>query len=217
MSTIPPPKSIDIAQVILNASIFNFRRARVMEDRLLQAVVDFFELLEVRGIDYLLVGGVALLNYVEGRNTEDVDLILSVADMNALDELTVLEQDRDLGRARFRDLRVDLLWTQNPLFDYVKRHCATTLDFRGRDIACSTVEGLLLLKFYALPHLYREANFDKVALYETDIAMLLQRYPIDVEAIFTELEKHLHEGDIQSLRTIHREIEDRIRRFTNGL
>ena len=75
----------------------------------------------------------------------------------------------------------------------------------------------MLLKFYALPYLYREADFDKVALYETDIAMLLQRYPIDVEAIFTELEKHLHEGDIQSLRTIHREIEDRIRRFTNGL
>jgi hypothetical protein len=185
-----------------------------MEDRLLQAVMDFFDLLETQGIDYLLVGGVALLNYVEGRNTEDVALILSVADMNALDELTVLEQDRDFGRARFRDLRVDLLLTRNPLFDYVKRHCATTLDFRGRDIACSTVEGLLLLKFYALPHLYREANFDKVALYETDIAMLLQRYPIDVEAIFTELEKHLHEGDIQSLRTIHREIEDRIRRFT---
>jgi hypothetical protein len=217
MSTMSPPKSIDIAQVILNASVFNFRRARVMEDRLLQAVMDFFDLLEARGIDYLLVGGVALLSYVEGRNTEDVDLILSMADVNALDELTILEQDQDFGRATFRHLGVDLLWTQNPLFDYVKGHCATTLDFRGQNIACSTVEGLLLLKFYALPHLYREANFDKVALYETDIAMLLQRYSIDIEAIFSELEKHLSEGDIQSLRTIHREIEDRIRRFTNGL
>jgi len=187
-----------------------------MEDRLLQAVTDFFDLLETRGIDYLLVGGVALLNYVEGRNTEDLDLIISIADANALDELTLSERDRDFGRAKFRNLRVDLLWTQNPLFDYVKRHCAATLDFMGRSIACSTVEGLVLLKFYALPQLYRTASFDKVALYETDIAMLLQRYPIDVEAIFTELEKHLSEGDIQSLRTIHREIEDRIRRFTNG-
>lgn len=185
-----------------------------MEDRLLQAVVDFFDLLEERGVDYLLVGGVALLNYVEGRNTEDLDLILSVADVNALDELAILEQDRDFGRATFRDLHVDLLWTQNPLFDYVKRHCATTLNFRERTIACSTVEGLVLLKFYALPQLYRTASFDKVALYETDIAMLLQRYPMDIEAIFSELEKHLSEGDIQSLRTIHREIENRIRRFT---
>lgn len=41
MSTVPSPKSIDIAQVILNASVFNFRGGRVMEDGLLQAVVDF--------------------------------------------------------------------------------------------------------------------------------------------------------------------------------
>lgn len=116
-----------------------------------------------------------------------------------LDELILFEQDRDFGRATFRDLHMDLLWTQNPLFDYVKRHCATTLDFRGRSIAYGTVEGLVLLKFYALPQLYRTASFDKVALYETDIAMLLQRYPMDVEAIFSELERHLSEGDIQSL------------------
>lgn len=49
MSTMPPSKSMDIARVILNASVFNFRGARVMEDRLLQAVMDFFDLEAVLG------------------------------------------------------------------------------------------------------------------------------------------------------------------------
>ena len=188
-----------------------------MENRLVQAVVDLFDALEAKNVDYLLVGGVALLNYIAGRNTEDIDLILSASEVRVLDELTILDQDQDFVRARWRNLKVDLLLTRNRLFDHVRKYCATEIDFQGRKIACSTVEGLLLLKFYALPHLYRQGNFTKVALYETDLAMLLYRYPVDVDSLFSILERHLSEGDIESLRTIYHEIEDRIRRFSNGL
>jgi hypothetical protein len=34
-----------------------------------------FAALHAAPINYLLVGGVARLNYVEGRNTQDIDLI----------------------------------------------------------------------------------------------------------------------------------------------
>lgn len=127
-----------------------------------------------------------------------------------------LEREEDFVRGRWGSLRVDLLLTQNRLFEHVRKHCATAIDFRGQAIACSTVEGLVLLKFYALPPLYRQGNFDKVALYETDLTMLLHRYAVDMESILAELERHLSQGDVEELRVIYHEIEGRIRRFNTG-
>ncbi len=207
------PKPVDIARIILNARVFNPRSPDVAEGDLTQAVNDLLDTLEAQQVDYLLVGGIALLAYVAGRNTEDIDLILSLSDLDVLDELIVSEQDQNFARATFHGLRVDVLLTQNQLFDHVRRHCATTVEFVGRAVPCSTVEGLLLLKFYALPSLYRRGDFDRVALYETDIAMLLRHYPVDVPALFDLLKKHLPESDIQSLQEIHGDIEKRIRRF----
>ncbi|MBS1252193.1 MAG: hypothetical protein MAG451_01231 [Anaerolineales bacterium] len=208
--------SLDIGQIILNAHVFNFQRTDDVENQLLQTVTVFFDTLAGKDIDYLLVGGVALLNYVEGRNTEDIDLILSAADIEELDDLTVVEQDGDFVRASWRELRIDLLLTENALFAYVMQHCATKVDLQGREIPCSTVEGLLLLKFYALPHLYRQGNFNKVALYETDITMLLHSYSVDVEVLFEQLGNYLSAGDMESLRTIYEEIETKIRRFDDS-
>ena len=58
-----------------------------------QTVERLFDVLTERKISYLLVGGVALLSYVEGRNTQDIDLIL---DRDALD---ALPESTDRGRA----------------------------------------------------------------------------------------------------------------------
>lgn len=212
-----PVPSIDIAQVILNAHVFDPKRTRAVENDLLQTVADFFDTLADKCVDYLLVGGIALLSYIEGRNTEDIDVILNASDLEALDELLVDEQDQDFVRATWHGLRVDVLLTENELFAHVKENCATEIDFRGRWIPCSTVDGLLLLKFYALPQLYRQGNFNKVALYETDIMMLLHGYSVDVEPLFEQLENHLSEGDMESLRTIHEEIEAKIRRFDESI
>lgn len=40
-------------------------------------VTDFLALLEGRWIPFVVVGGIALLQHVRGRNTEDIDLIIS--------------------------------------------------------------------------------------------------------------------------------------------
>ena len=44
-----------------------------------QDAIELFRLLHERRINYLLVGGMAMLTYVQGRNTKDVDLLMSVA------------------------------------------------------------------------------------------------------------------------------------------
>ncbi len=73
---------VEIGQIVQNGIVFNPRNweKMIMESAsLLQVVNRLFTLLDERGIDYVLVGGVALLNYVEGRNTQDIDLIMAFA------------------------------------------------------------------------------------------------------------------------------------------
>lgn len=87
------------------------------------------------------------------------------------------------------------------------------MDFRGRSIPCGNVDGLVLLKLYALPSLYRQGEFDRVALYETDLTMLMQHYQIDVDAVVNILKKHLSTTDVESLGEILDDINTRIQRF----
>jgi hypothetical protein len=54
-----------------------------------QDALDLFRLLAERRIPYLLVGGLAMLTYVQGRNTKDVDLLMSVTALRQLPELVV--------------------------------------------------------------------------------------------------------------------------------
>jgi hypothetical protein len=208
---------MDIAQVVLNARLFNFKAGAVMEDSLLQAVHALFDALDVQRIEYVLVGGIAMLYYIEGRNTEDIDLIISTVDAKRLEGFTAVGEEQDFIRGTFQNLRIDFLLTTNKLFNYVKQQCSTKVEFKGRYIRCASVEGLLLLKLYALPSLYRQGKFDRVALYEGDVSMLLQKYHVDVEALFDELRKHLLDSDRRALREIYNDIENRIRRFKHGL
>jgi hypothetical protein len=182
-------------------------------DSLPESVERLFELLHEREIGYLLVGGVAMLGYVEGRNTEDIDLILAVSDLEKLREITVEDLDADFARGKFERLRVDLLLTRNPLFEKVRRQHATTGRFIERDVPCATVEGLLLLKLYALPSLYRQGNFARVGLYENDVATLIEAYRPSLEPLFLELSDYLGPTDLATVRDIVSEIQTRIERF----
>lgn len=59
-----------IDTVIRNAFAFhvkNWSGVTMNPDLLLQTVQEFFSLLAVRKIDYVLVGGIAMLHYVEGQ------------------------------------------------------------------------------------------------------------------------------------------------------
>lgn len=208
-------REVHIGKVVRNAVLFNFGKpgGAVQADALLQAVSRLFVLLEERRTDYLLVGGIALLKYVEGRNTEDIDLIMALSSLEKLPEIRIEKQDDDFLRGTFDGLQIDLLLTRNPLFEKVRQRFATTQRFVEREIPCATVEGLLLLKLYALPSLYRQGSFARVALYEGDIATLMHDYRPPVEPLFEELKEHLSATDLASLRKIVGEIEERIERF----
>ena len=116
-------------------------------DQLIETVTRFFSLLRERRIEYVLVGGIALLQYIEGRNTEDIDLIMAVSSLERLPELVVETRDDDFARARFGDLKVAVLLTSNPLFDEVRKRYTTTRRFAEQDIPCATVEGLVSTPF----------------------------------------------------------------------
>ena len=120
-------------------------------------------------VDYVLVGGVAMLSYVEVRNTQDVNLIVNPKHVKKIDWNAKL-QDANFGQANFHGLRVDLLLTTNPLFAYVSRYQRTGISFDGNLVSCATREGMLLLKLYALPSVYRQGNLVRAALYNVSIA-----------------------------------------------
>ncbi len=182
-------------------------------DLLIETVARFFSLLRERQIEYVLVGGIALLQYIEGRNTEDIDLIMALSSLDLIPELVVETQDEDFARGRFGDLKVDVLLTSNPLFDQVRRRYTTTQRFVEQDIPCATVEGLILLKLYALPSLYRQGNFTRVGLYENDVATLLHVHNPPIEPMLDELASYLSESDLSQVKQIVKEIQQRISRF----
>ena len=161
----------------------------------------------------MLVGGIALLQYVEGRNTEDIDLIIAASALQHLPEIVVEERNDDFARGKLGALRIDFLLTRNRLFDLVRRRYATTQQFVEQAVPCATVEGLLLLKLYALPSLYRQGDFTRVNLYEGDIAALMQSYQPEMQPLLDELGRHLSAPDVQEVRSIVAEIQGRIERF----
>src|SRR5438128_109596 len=87
--------------------------------------MDLFRVLHEAGVPYLLVGGIAMLTYVEGRNTKDVDLLMSVTAMEQVPELNLLNREDCFVRGRFRSVQVVLLLTTNPLFKTVEQRVAT--------------------------------------------------------------------------------------------
>jgi hypothetical protein len=216
MSSANIPPRVHIGEVVRNGVLFkpaNHQEGLMNSDLLLETVARFFSLLRERQIEYVLVGGIALLQYVEGRNTEDIDLIMAGSAIEQMPELHVETRDADFARGRFSDLRVDVLLTSNPLFDEVRKRYTAMQRFVEQDIPCATVEGLILLKLYALPSLYRQGNFTRVGLYENDVATLLHAHNPPIEPLLDELSLYLSENDMTQVKQIASEIQQRISRF----
>jgi predicted nucleotidyltransferase len=210
--------STQIGDVIRNAVVFNVKNwlgGTMNSDSLIQSVQDFFAVLEQRKIDYVLVGGIAILHYVEGRNTQDLDLLMAVSSVEKLPELKISSQDMNFVRTSYNELQIDILLTQNPLFKKVHDQYSKVETFLDRNIPLATVEGLLLLKLYALPSLYRQGNFARVGIYENDIATLLHYYQTDVSSLLNELSQYVNENDFAELKGVVSDIQNRIKRFKN--
>lgn len=216
MSSANISPGVHIGEVIRNAILFNpeNNQERLMNsDFLIETVARFFALLRERQIEYVLVGGIAMLQYVEGRNTEDIDLIMAVSALERLPELHVETRDADFARSKFSDVKVDVLLTSNPLFEEVRKRYTSVQRFVEQDIRCATVEGLILLKLYALPSLYRQGNFTRVGLYENDVATLLHAHHPPIDPLLAELALYLNDSDMTQVKQIVNEIEQRISRF----
>lgn len=212
------PSSLQIGEIIRHALVFDLKNATpsvMIADSLTQIVQKLFDLLEERGTLYVLVGGIALLTYVEGRNTQDIDLLMPLDALKNLPEIKITDQNLDFARGEYEGLQIDILLTSNPLFNCVYQQHATQRQFRERMITTATVEGLLLLKLYALPSLYRQGSFARVALYENDIAVLLHGYSIDLSVIYATLKPVLNAGDFAEIKNILDEIQQRIARYRN--
>lgn len=119
------------------------------QDAFSHDLLRLFTLLRDRRIPYLLVGGIALLRYIDGRNTQDVDLVLSVESLGRMPEIQVSDRNREFARGRFGTVRTELLFTANPVFEAALNRYATSHQFHEFDVSCATVEGLILLKLYA--------------------------------------------------------------------
>ncbi len=132
------PSTLAIGHIIRDAYVFNFKNWQdntiMNTDYLLESVNYFFKLLQERQIEYVLVGGIAMLQYVEGRNTKDVDIIMALESIPHLPEITVLSQDNDFIRGQFEALQIDLLLTHNPVFNKVKQKYTTIHTFREQEI-----------------------------------------------------------------------------------
>jgi len=205
-----------IGEIIKNGVVFDMKNWGAdlsNADNLPQIIDSLFITLTERNINYLLVGGVALLSYVEGRNTQDIDFILAREDVESIPEFTITEENRDFARGFYQTVQIDLLLTRNPLFELVRNRYATNRNFGERTIRCVTVEGLLLLKLFALPSLYRQGNFSRVSIYENDITLLLLNYSVDLSPILQVLSSHLIPSDMQEVRAIVSDIEVRIQRL----
>ena len=68
------------------------------------------------------------------------------------------------------------------------------------------------MKLFALPSLYRQAQFSKVNIYEADAANLIARYQTPTQPLLNELANHMLASDVDEVRKIVADIEDRIAR-----
>ncbi|NJL49270.1 MAG: hypothetical protein HC929_19730 [Leptolyngbyaceae cyanobacterium SM2_5_2] len=206
-----------IGEVVKNGVRFDMKNwgAGLPDGSNLPAAIDqFFNLLDSREIDYLLVGGIALLNYIDGRNTQDIDFILAKLALDNLPEVSVVEENRDFARGQYGELQIDFLLTSNRLFEQVwLKLTGETQPLVERSVRISTVDGLVLLKLYALPSLYRQGKFDRVSLYEGDLTQLLLRYEVDLDRLLQELATHVIPSDLVEIRRIVADIETRVQRF----
>jgi hypothetical protein len=210
--------STQIGIVIRNAILFNAKNWQgdmMNSDSFIQSVQHLFSILEKRKIDYVLVGDIALLHYVEGRNTQDLDLLMALSTLDKLPEFKITHQELDFVRADYEDLQIEVMLTTNPLFKKVHDEHSNVQQFLDGNIPIATVDGLLLLKLYALPSMYRQGNFSRVGIYENDIATLLYDYQPDVSQLLTELSRYVSESDLAEIKNILADIQNRIRRFKN--
>ncbi len=190
-----------ICQSIYDANAFNIQNWRdgfpIDYDMLPELVIKFLNLLEEKQVDFCIVGAIAYLAYIQDRNTKDLDILISVAELDKIiDYVEVTNKDINFTNATFEGMRIDFLKTSNSLFEYVKEHETTVYDFEEGLYPIATVNGLILMRFDAIIDLYQKGNFNKILFYERDLQVLTLNFEIDWEHIWKISRKFFTERQI---------------------
>ena len=78
---------------------------------------------EEKQVDFCIAGGIAYLAYIRDRNTKDLDILISVGELNEIiGYVEITNKDENFTNAVFEGMRIDFLKTSNSLFEYVKKH-----------------------------------------------------------------------------------------------
>jgi len=128
--------------------------------------------------------------------------------MNGANELK-RESGTDLDTV-VRSRRTVLVGTLAPqIFDPILQRIVGLADQVDRGIL-ATPEGIVLLKLFALPPLYRQGKTQSAALYECDIRQLLMHQPLETEHLLTQLPSTMPHSDLNALRQILTDIQQHI-------
>ncbi|MGD1901226.1 MAG: hypothetical protein ACFB9N_03195, partial [Geitlerinemataceae cyanobacterium] len=160
---------------------------------------------------------VSFLSVNQGRNTQDIDFIFSRKDLDRLPELTLTDESCDFARGNLQSLQIDGRLTGNKLFKRVLTQHKIRRTFGNIEIDCATVEGLILLKLYALPSLYRQGQMGRASIYEGDITQLLLSYDVSPKPLLEELAQHLLASDLEEVTDILAEVQARVARMKRRL
>ncbi|CAN5353796.1 hypothetical protein BH20ACI1_BH20ACI1_17930 [soil metagenome] len=196
---------LEICQTIYDANVFDVKNwkngFRNNPDMLPNAIINFLNLLNELEVDYAIVGGIAYLAYIEDRNTKDLDILISVKELDKiLPFVKVTNHDANFTNAEFEGLQIDFLKTTNSLFDYVKENETTVYEFTEGEFPIATIEGLVLMRFDAIVDLYQKGNFNKIIRYESDLQFLTINHDIDWANIWKISEKHFTDGQIREFQ-----------------
>ncbi|NJM99764.1 MAG: hypothetical protein HC800_23835 [Phormidesmis sp. RL_2_1] len=172
------------------------------------------ELLETKGIDYALVGGVAMMAIApNARATDDYDFIGQRSDFESISELSKVSSDQNFGRYRHNTTIVDTLFVENPVFAHALDAYQADCTIAGKTVRSLSPSGIALLKLYALPSLYLQGQHIRVAAYEQDLEVLfIVDSRINEDALLKFLGKHLVQSQIVELNNTCEDIRRKLSR-----
>ena len=215
VAALRPTAPVNISRVLQGAAVFNFQRHLSRQDfmdasKISSQAEELFDLLDGRGIPYLLVGDLAMLTHVRGRNTDDVDLIIAVFDQRRLEPEVVLvdppEQGNPFALGRYKQLRVNYLDASAPIFRCVLQYHGERRGFlfgsgKGRELPVATAAGLMLLKLHALPNVTRQMDWERVNANENDVLILWMAHEqLDPGKMLDEVQPFVDEAGLYSLK-----------------
>ena len=198
-------EQLAICQSIYDANAFNIQNWRdgfpIDYDMLPDLVVKFLNLLEELQVDFCIGGGIAYLAYIQDRNTKDLDILISVTELEKIiGYVEVTNKDANFTNARFEGMQIYFLKTSHSLFEYVKEHETTRYDFTEGLYPIATINGLILMRFDAIIDLYRKGNSNKIIFYERDLQVLTLNFEIDWEHIWNISQKFFTGGQINEFK-----------------